>query len=428
LIYIAPENSNFDKVVLGASRDGISIADVTLARDKVLVSVTARLIKHRRTDDGSWTTDADWEQHNNWLMITLILVPDPQDLSDASFPFSESVLNAARLIEFGRCIVFPPSKYDQEWGFRMRGDVADYFIELAKARGTDRFLTPKIIDQLQRDQRELDHLAVDETELARICFHLPAYCRFMYDLVTTEQIPVRKTAQADTRTPKRADDTAEVLYRTIKSIRVIREPASETGIPSTTHSWTPPTYRYTVRGHWRTFNNAMVHGHDPAGNLILGRTWVKNYYKGSTNDGEERVRTVQPHTVIRVKQTLAYAKAVILAQTVVVRATSTTTTSEQNEQKTESLHLSASMPTSEKPPVEWRARERAKLTAGLRFLVMQRDGYRCRLCGCSQADEAGVHLEVDHIRPVSNWGLTVESNLWTLCRDCNKGKSSHKMH
>lgn len=416
---------------LGESRYGISIADGALARDKMFVSVTVRLIRHERAADGrGWVNDCDWEQKNNWLMITLMLAPDPQDLSDASFPFSESALNAARLIEWGRCIVFPPLPHDQEWRFCSRGVFADHLIELAETRRNDRFLTPKIIDQLKRDRLELDHCAVDETELARVCFHLPAYCRFMYDLVTTEKVPVRRATEPKNPIPmKSANAPGEVVYRTIKSIRVIREPASETDSQSPTRSWTPPTYRYAVRGHWRTYNNAAVRGHDPIGNIILGKTWIKDYYKGFANDGELNTRTTQPPTIIHVKQTLAYGRAVTLAQSGVGRTTSVERYPEHGGRSIE-VSQEASSPTtsSEKPPVEWRARERAKLTAGLRFLIMQRDGYRCRLCGRSQADQPGVHLEVDHIRPVSNWGMTEEPNLWTLCRDCNKGKSAQKMH
>lgn len=57
----------------------------------------------------------------------------------------------------------------------------------------------------------------------------------------------------------------------------------------------------------------------------------------------------------------------------------------------------------------------------LRFLVLRRDGYRCQLCGLTQAD--GVQLEVDHKVPVAKGGKTDEDNLWTLCHPCNNGKS-----
>lgn len=66
---------------------------------------------------------------------------------------------------------------------------------------------------------------------------------------------------------------------------------------------------------------------------------------------------------------------------------------------------------------------RRKVGLRQRFRVMQRDAFRCRLCGRSPATHAGLHLEIDHVVPWSKGGETVESNLQTLCSDCNQGKS-----
>lgn len=65
--------------------------------------------------------------------------------------------------------------------------------------------------------------------------------------------------------------------------------------------------------------------------------------------------------------------------------------------------------------------QRSKMTQSLRYNIMKRDGFRCVLCGRTADD--GVKLHVDHIMPVSKGGKTVESNLRTLCEDCNMGKS-----
>lgn len=62
----------------------------------------------------------------------------------------------------------------------------------------------------------------------------------------------------------------------------------------------------------------------------------------------------------------------------------------------------------------------------IRFKVMRRDGYRCRLCGLTAED--GVKLHVDHIVPVAKGGKTVEKNLWTLCQPCNSGKSDSDLY
>lgn len=69
-----------------------------------------------------------------------------------------------------------------------------------------------------------------------------------------------------------------------------------------------------------------------------------------------------------------------------------------------------------------RRRERSRMTDKLRQKILERDGYKCCLCGYSKKD--GVKLHVDHIIPVSKGGTTVESNLRTLCDACNWGKGT----
>lgn len=66
--------------------------------------------------------------------------------------------------------------------------------------------------------------------------------------------------------------------------------------------------------------------------------------------------------------------------------------------------------------------ERAKMSAGLRYDILKRDNFRCRLCGASSKDD--VQLHVDHIHPVSKGGKTTPANLQTLCDRCNRGKSN----
>jgi 5-methylcytosine-specific restriction endonuclease McrA len=66
-----------------------------------------------------------------------------------------------------------------------------------------------------------------------------------------------------------------------------------------------------------------------------------------------------------------------------------------------------------------------KVTLAVRFKVMQRDKYKCRLCGRDIQD--GVKLEVDHVIPVSAGGSDELNNLWTLCFDCNRGKNDNPL-
>lgn len=66
-------------------------------------------------------------------------------------------------------------------------------------------------------------------------------------------------------------------------------------------------------------------------------------------------------------------------------------------------------------------RERSYMSDDLRFDVLKRDNYKCKICGIASKD--GAKLHVDHIVPVSKGGKTTLSNLQTLCDRCNKGKS-----
>lgn len=55
----------------------------------------------------------------------------------------------------------------------------------------------------------------------------------------------------------------------------------------------------------------------------------------------------------------------------------------------------------------------------LRQIIMERDGYKCVLCGKSAED--GVKLEVDHVKAWEDGGRTIYDNGRTVCSDCNKG-------
>lgn len=59
----------------------------------------------------------------------------------------------------------------------------------------------------------------------------------------------------------------------------------------------------------------------------------------------------------------------------------------------------------------------------LRAKVLIKDNCICQMCGTSPAKDPDVVLHVDHVRPWSKGGETVEENLRTLCSRCNIGKS-----
>jgi hypothetical protein len=63
------------------------------------------------------------------------------------------------------------------------------------------------------------------------------------------------------------------------------------------------------------------------------------------------------------------------------------------------------------------------INARLRFMVLNRDNFKCCACGASPAKDPSVDLHLDHIIPWSKGGETVIENLQTLCSNCNLGKS-----
>lgn len=67
-----------------------------------------------------------------------------------------------------------------------------------------------------------------------------------------------------------------------------------------------------------------------------------------------------------------------------------------------------------------RKRARSQMTDKLRYSILKRDGFRCKICGRTAAD--GVKLHIDHIIPVSKGGESTPDNLRTLCETCNLGK------
>ena len=52
--------------------------------------------------------------------------------------------------------------------------------------------------------------------------------------------------------------------------------------------------------------------------------------------------------------------------------------------------------------------------AQLRRQVLERDHWRCQICGCQQ------NLQVHHKEPRSHSGCDIEKNLITLCEQCHR--------
>jgi len=95
--------------------------------------------------------------------------------------------------------------------------------------------------------------------------------------------------------------------------------------------------------------------------------------------------------------------------------------SETNSKPTLDISSSAAnLQTKHKTPrdINWR----------MRFIVMRRDNFKCKICGKSPAKNPEVELHVDHIKAWAEGGETTFDNLQTLCSTCNIGKSDLEMH
>lgn len=75
-------------------------------------------------------------------------------------------------------------------------------------------------------------------------------------------------------------------------------------------------------------------------------------------------------------------------------------------------------------PTNVQPEDRRDPSIGLRFKVLQRDRFKCVLCGDHPARNAECVLHVDHVIPWSKGGKTREDNLRTLCATCNVGRGN----
>jgi hypothetical protein len=64
-------------------------------------------------------------------------------------------------------------------------------------------------------------------------------------------------------------------------------------------------------------------------------------------------------------------------------------------------------------------------TRKLRMEILKRDNRKCKICGRRPDDHVDVELHVHHIRPWAQGGLTLQSNLITLCHTCHAGLDPH---
>lgn len=64
-------------------------------------------------------------------------------------------------------------------------------------------------------------------------------------------------------------------------------------------------------------------------------------------------------------------------------------------------------------------------TPKMRMRVLKRDKHRCRICGRRPDNNTDIELQVHHIRPFGQRGITHDDNLITLFSTCHKGLDPH---
>jgi 5-methylcytosine-specific restriction endonuclease McrA len=99
-----------------------------------------------------------------------------------------------------------------------------------------------------------------------------------------------------------------------------------------------------------------------------------------------------------------------------------------NEGEVQAIETLSQSATTSRRQEAFRHRTSRTINYRLRFLVMRRDNFKCRISGRSPATDPSVILEVDHIVPWDKGGETVMENLQTLAKEINIGKSNLDMY
>lgn len=99
-----------------------------------------------------------------------------------------------------------------------------------------------------------------------------------------------------------------------------------------------------------------------------------------------------------------------------------------NEGEAQAVEASSQSTTPSPKQEAFRHRTSRTINYRLKFLVMRRDNFKCRITGRSPATDSNVILEVDHIVPWDKDGETVIENLQTLAKEINIGKSNLDMY
>jgi hypothetical protein len=250
-------------------------------------------------------------------------------------------------------------------------------------------------------------------EMAKTATLLPKYFAFKLTLVRDEKVQTRIGKALDSKSTAERQYAAEVpprdrvAYRRVAALRIVRP-----DVERVARRFAAPEYRVEVDGFWRRLAPDAL-GRGPSGEAVEGRTWVRGHLRW-------RERPERPIKVL-VKSRVALARAAVAAdelEKAIVGAAPAPSSSED---------VPPAPPAGVAPPTVSRDeayRERRRLTARVRYGILQRDDFRCQRCGADAASDRNVRLDVDHKIPVIYGGKTEPGNLWTLCSRCNNGKGA----
>jgi hypothetical protein len=250
-------------------------------------------------------------------------------------------------------------------------------------------------------------------ELCSTFLALPQYFKFKIDLVKEEE-PVRaKEILKETydnifrnrMLPEYFKDNF-IKIRRVSALR-IKNPVSSRPI----RRYVPPSHQVEVQGYWRNLPPGSW-GTDANGQKIEGKTWIKGHFRWLS-------LPEKPKEVL-LKSKISLAR-VIAASEELFKSVSD---HQPPRRESNAVHPGLSPTTFSKVSRETAYFERKKLTTKLRFRILDRDDYRCVLCGADAAMDSSVRLDVDHIVPISEGGKTTPENLRTLCSRCNNGKGA----
>jgi 5-methylcytosine-specific restriction endonuclease McrA len=140
--------------------------------------------------------------------------------------------------------------------------------------------------------------------------------------------------------------------------------------------------------------------------------------RNSTIQSEEKYNRLELRMCKR-RRIIPVTDASIICQVIYITPKRTKTYTAQRQIRMSSIFNRINAKSESQQSIEY---QRSLMTSSKRYDIMRRDGFKCKLCGRTATD--GAQLEVDHILAVSRGGKSIDSNLRTLCRECNQGKKA----